>query len=120
MKRRCTIVKTKKILKIILIIMVILILALVFLLNYNKNKLIDNKTYTILKITNVGTTPAVIAEYSYDHTLRCFKLKSSFNYKITVLHQGFIAENENINYKKYGNFVFHREEIEITESRSIV
>jgi len=54
---------------------------------------------------------------SSDYSIRCFKLKSSFNYKIKLPQNSLIAEDENINYKRYGNFVFYREELEIQDAR---
>ena len=66
--------KSKKIIIICSFFIVSILIVFVFLLNYNKNKLVVDKQYTILKITNVGSTPAVIAE-SYDKSIKCFKLK---------------------------------------------
>ena len=108
----------KKILKITLMSIFVLILALVFLFNYNKNKLVANKSYTILTISNVGNTPAVIAECTEDDTVRCFKLKNSYNYNIKLPKDSLVSVGENILYNKYGNFVFHSEVVEIMEAKA--
>lgn len=114
----------KKILKISLVFISSLILILVFLLNYNKDKLMAENTYTILKLTSVGATPAVIAQSSnffpknpsYS-SIKCFKLENNAFYKIKLSDKNFIKEGTTINYKRYGNFVFNREELEIADAR---
>ncbi|MBU3188750.1 hypothetical protein K9O30_06195 [Clostridium bowmanii] len=107
--------KSKKIIIISIGFITSILIVLVFLLNYNKNKLIEDKIYTILKITNVGTTPSVVVECRNDHTVRCFKLKNNYSYNVKLPQESLIREDENVYYKKYGNFVFHKEELEIKD-----